>query len=152
MSIPSGDCKCIKCGITKDNIKFPYCKSRLDSYGFYIRNNRTCKKCIAENNKAVREIRKYNPIPELGTPCECCNKPIMEKSNFQLDHDHKDNTFRGYICRKCNIGIGNLGDDEEGLLRALRYILKIKIVKKRFKLTKIMKNGVCIKRTIKRIN
>ena len=122
MSIPKGKCICIQCKTEKDNKNFPYSKSRLTKEGFYTRNNRTCNDCITHNNYVINKIRKNHPRPALLTPCECCGKCIIKKNDFQLDHDHINNVFRGWICRKCNIGIGNLGDTEESLINALKYI------------------------------
>lgn len=39
-----------------------------------------------------------------------------------MDHDHDTETFRGWICEKCNIGIGKLGDTLEGLTKAVEYL------------------------------
>ena len=32
--------------------------------------------------------------------------------------------YRGFLCHFCNTGIGKLGDDIEGVTRALRYLEK----------------------------
>lgn len=42
---------------------------------------------------------------------------------FAVDHDHKTGELRGLLCRSCNVGIGNLGDDPERLLNAVTYLL-----------------------------
>lgn len=142
MSIPTGTCICIQCNIEKDNTTFPYMKSRLTANGFYTRNNKTCKDCLYENNKILNKIKKDNPRPELGTPCECCNRPIINSRDFQCDHDHETNEFRGWLCRKCNTGMGLLGDDVEGLLRALRYLgHNVAIQNKEYRWVKIYKKG-----------
>lgn len=41
---------------------------------------------------------------------------------MQLDHDHETGMFRGWLCHRCNTGIGSLGDSAEGLENALRYV------------------------------
>lgn len=55
-----------------------------------------------------------------GGKCAVCGK----KSHYALvvDHDHSTGKFRGLLCRSCNVAIGNLGDDADGLRRALRYL------------------------------
>lgn len=56
--------------------------------------------------------------------CECCGTPIKDcpKQILVMDHDHDTETFRGWICEKCNIGIGKLGDTLEGLTKAVEYL------------------------------
>ena len=128
MSIPPGNCICIQCNTEKDNNEYPYSK-RLTKEGFYTRNNRTCKDCCKYNINILNDIKKDNPRPPLGTPCECCNRPIIKSGDFQCDHNHETNEFRGWLCRKCNTGMGLLGDDVEGLLRALKYLGQDIIIK-----------------------
>jgi len=150
MSIPKGTCICIQCNEEKDNIEYPYMKNRKTKKGFYTRNNKTCKECIKYNNSIIRDLRKNHERPELGTPCECCERPIVKYNDFQLDHDHINNCFRGWICRKCNTGMGNLGDTEESLIRALKYLRKnkrTKIIKKTWRVFK-NKKGEVIKRIL----
>jgi hypothetical protein len=64
------------------------------------------------------------PAPTRPEPsrCECCGNPPHGKQSLHLDHDHAANTFRGWLCMNCNHGIGKLGDDYDGVLRALRYL------------------------------
>lgn len=38
------------------------------------------------------------------------------------DHCHTQNTFRGWLCGKCNAGIGLLGEHKSVLLSALEYL------------------------------
>ena len=51
--------------------------------------------------------------------CECCGRL---HHHLVYDHDHVTRAFRGWICVACNVGLGNLGDDEAGLLRGLAYL------------------------------
>ena len=49
-------------------------------------------------------------------------KRNLDISVWQLDHDHKTEKFRGWLCKKCNTGLGNFGDSIEGLKKAIRYL------------------------------
>jgi len=106
---------CIYCNTSKSLEEFPrhiHYKDNLDS---------RCKECIKEHTKIRNELRKVAPDkPEV---CDCC-KTVPYK--WVLDHDHSNNSFRGWLCDKCNTGIGKLGDDVEGLVRALNYLLSRK--------------------------
>ena len=77
---------------------------------------------------------KYKPgIPEPTRPypnpeiCECCGKLNTAKRGLHLDHDHKNGKFRGWLCTTCNTGIGALGDNIEGVSKALDYILRVSV-------------------------
>jgi hypothetical protein len=41
---------------------------------------------------------------------------------MNIDHDHKTGQVRGLLCSGCNTGLGHLGDDIQGLKRALEYL------------------------------
>jgi hypothetical protein len=53
--------------------------------------------------------------------CPVC-PPGSPEVPLCLDHDHKTGELHGWLCRKCNMGIGLLGDSALGLQRALDYI------------------------------
>ncbi len=67
---------------------------------------------------AHSELNKLFEAPPPGTPCGCCERarPLL------LDHDHRTNMFRGWLCRECNSGLGFLGDNLEGVGRAFQYL------------------------------
>ena len=41
-----------------------------------------------------------------------------------MDHNHDKKTFRGWVCRKCNLGMGNFADDPDLILKAAEYLVK----------------------------
>jgi len=41
-----------------------------------------------------------------------------------FDHDPQTADFRGWICSKCNVAIGTLGDNIAGLCNAILYLNK----------------------------
>ena len=77
-----------------------------------------CRTCIDESEIILRRLKKENPQPPAGTPCECCGR--IDKLFY--DHDHSSKKLRGFCCRSCNSGIGLLGDSEQGLRQALAYL------------------------------
>jgi hypothetical protein len=75
-----------------------------------------CNKCrlrVAIQHAALKKI--YTTPPAM---CQCCGAVTQ----LVLDHCHATGNFRGWLCRRCNIGIGGLGDTEFGLQRALDYL------------------------------
>ena len=55
--------------------------------------------------------------------CAICGV-TQEKLNhpLEIDFDRATGKVRGLLCRKCNSGIGHLGEDVERLRRAIRYL------------------------------
>jgi hypothetical protein len=81
-----------------------------------------CKNCVKKQTKVRGRLHKKAPQkPEF---CECCGKVPIK---WCLDHDHADDSFRGWLCDKCNTGIGKLGDNMEGIVCALNYLLQAKL-------------------------
>jgi hypothetical protein len=80
----------------------------------------------ADNLESERARMRKNrglPLPTRMKPalCECCGKQPGKKA-LALDHCHVSNRFRGWLCDRCNAGIGMLGDSIEGLMNAVRYL------------------------------
>lgn len=50
--------------------------------------------------------------------CQICG----EKTSLVLDHCHKTNALRGWLCERCNKGIGLMRDSREILQAAIRYL------------------------------
>jgi hypothetical protein len=63
---------------------------------------------------------------EQGGGCAICGLTENQWKNAPtklcVDHDHDSGLVRGLLCRRCNVGLGALGDSEEGLERALAYL------------------------------
>jgi len=45
-----------------------------------------------------------------------------ESNKLNLDHCHETNTFRGWLCYNCNVGLGKLKDSIEMLRRGIKYL------------------------------
>lgn len=93
------------------------------------RNNKACAGYRARNpdQHTRRWFRNRGYPEELGVRpdrCDCCGQPPTNGKGkvVHLDHDHETGAFRGWLCHGCNTGIGLLGDNVEGLERAIRYL------------------------------
>jgi hypothetical protein len=113
---------CTKCGKRKNPQSFrkhKRQKNELDS---------RCKKCVDKESKIRNELHKV--APEKPEVCPICIK-LPENFNapfkWHLDHDPIEKYFRGWLCERCNLAIGSLGDTIEALTRALNYLLEAKI-------------------------
>lgn len=58
-------------------------------------------------------------IRAQGSSCAICGT-VTER--LCLDHCHKTGKLRGLLCDTCNKALGMLGDDAEGIRRALDYL------------------------------
>ena len=125
--------KCTKCGRGEPEVWF---YSRANKYGkFFVRE--ICNQCYAQQRQSQRVAfkkefgpgRMENMIPLVrppeGTPCGCCGKPMIHSQGSNkmcFDHNPFTDTFRGWICMKCNTALGNLGDTLEAALKAVNYL------------------------------
>ncbi len=77
----------------------------------------------AKDRERWRAARGF-PTPTRPTPesCECCGTKLLGGAQTHLDHCHKTGKFRGWLCNRCNRGLGYFGDCIEGLQRAIEYL------------------------------
>ena len=71
-------------------------------------------------------LDEYNQmLVNQNFKCACCGTSTPQgKGIFHVDHCHKTGNIRGLLCHLCNTGIGKLGDDLPGLLKAVKYLEK----------------------------
>jgi len=82
---------------------------------YYLQNG--CRECHTILYKEQRDTRKKAPPkPER---CASCHKKVEK---LQVDHIHGSTIFRGWLCKHCNMGIGALGDNLEGVLQAAVFL------------------------------
>ena len=103
------------------------CNAKLPISAFRVRSDsgrkgyrvKSCRSCEQKESQELLELhKKAPPKPPL---CDCCNKPT-EPDFMRLDHCHERLEVRGWLCNTCNGGIAFLGDDIEGLEKALAYM------------------------------
>lgn len=91
-----------------------------------------CKKCNQKLSKLRKELKEIYGMPEDGYKCPICGgseEDVAGKGNktngaWVLDHCHETDTFRGWLCHKCNRGIGCFNDNLERLNKAISYLNK----------------------------
>jgi hypothetical protein len=65
------------------------------------------------------ETMAGRPRPEV---CDACGGPPDPKRGLHFDHCHTHGHFRGWLCRSCNLALGNVGDDPARLLKLVAYL------------------------------
>ena len=99
---------------------------------YYERNKQTILERHRENNYNVSPARYAELLLLQGGCCAICGVHYTKTTfPFSVDHDHSccDGDFscgecvRGLLCRRCNVGIGNLMDNVVNLRRAITYLL-----------------------------
>jgi hypothetical protein len=123
---------CTKCGIHKSLNCYNGNTSGRDAFdksGYRLRRPECedCTKKASQGKTEAQQIAKKEGIPfkaPEGTTCEICKKAATKGNGLVFDHCHKKNVFRGYVCNSCNRSLGVLGDDIQGLIIAMNYLLK----------------------------
>ena len=106
--------ECNECHKILPTMAFTSAHIRGDG-AFYFR--KICRQCHTIHEKEKREARKNAPPkPER---CVCCHKKTKK---LEVDHLHGTFTFRGWLCKSCNTGIGKLRDNLEGVLQGAIYL------------------------------
>lgn len=95
----------------------------------------SCKECL-NNRRAANQfqavlkqhgltLQRYNELlaSQNGT-CAICGSSDKGHRNrfFNIDHCHKSGEVRGLLCPRCNLAIGNFGDDIPLMQAAIKYI------------------------------
>lgn len=59
-------------------------------------------------------------LPPNNGRCQICDE--TSDRLLHLDHDHETGVIRGWLCQKCNRGLGLFQDSPERLKQALTYL------------------------------
>lgn len=74
----------------------------------------------------VTRRKKAGMVDPTGSvdfgPCEICGQIPSAGLSNRLDHDHQTGKVRGWLCNKCNRGLGFFGDDLVTINRAANYL------------------------------
>ena len=123
----------------------PYCAECCRAYArahhqkHKDRHNAERRELRKKNPERVAQWDKKNARRKRGqieqptrpkpTHCECCGRLPTNcgagKNVLVEDHCHETGKFRGWLCNRCNTGIGQLGDTHEGVLKALEYLATV---------------------------
>lgn len=114
--------KCSQCQLEK-----PIGAFSRDSGANYRRHE--CRDCARKNTRIINQIKKCVPPPGSNYQCPICHRTQEDikqirpnkKGIWNADHDHKTGKFRGWLCYKCNLGLGNFSSVDD-LRSAVKYL------------------------------
>ena len=114
---------CNKC-----NTLLPLSNFSAHSGGNYLRPE--CKKCNNELSKIRNYLRAIHGEPTKNYRCPIClgseedvkGKGNTKNGSWVLDHCHETESFRGWLCHKCNRALGGFDDNIDILNRAINYL------------------------------
>ncbi len=95
-----------------------------------------CAKCMKADQKEKGRNRRYSwtygltvaeydeMLEHQAYGCAICGTTVPggKGNHFRVDHDHTTGTVRGLLCNSCNMGIGQLGDNSDRLIKAANYL------------------------------
>ncbi len=133
--------KCTICGITKPITQFHKCSRNPDRLRFRCKlcANKTDREYYASSQKrrfsrfTLCLMRRHGVTSEQYSAtlklqngvCAICRGLNPNKNRrLAFDHCHTTGQFRGLLCGKCNIGIGQFNDNPDLLRKAALYIEK----------------------------
>jgi hypothetical protein len=119
----------------KDGIR-PHCidcrrKYEVENYHEH-KHKRPYNYEIDKNSKLKRiygiSYSEYLTMLEAQNGCcaICGTNDTGKRKAFAVDHNHTTGKVRGLLCGNCNLGIGNLKEDEGIMLRAMEYLRNTK--------------------------
>ncbi len=133
---------CSKCGKNLPLNEDYFNKNQSSNLGAGKYFRPECKKCykamvdgknLAYQNSGKPERPDYGydkkkRRTEDGYPCDNCGRTSYARK-IGFDHCHETLTHRGWLCDACNRSLGILGDNVEGLSKALSYISGVEFEK-----------------------
>jgi hypothetical protein len=84
-----------------------------------------CNRCYRVNAREQRANGRYRHravSPGKDEKCAICGGTSGKRLSY--DHCHRTGKFRGWLCTRCNAGIGFFKDDLVLLASAIRYLTK----------------------------
>tara|TARA_R110000868_G_scaffold238623_1_gene493102 strand:- start:85 stop:519 length:435 start_codon:yes stop_codon:yes gene_type:complete len=91
---------------------------------------RKCRTCSRNQSALLKHLKKKHLYPADDYVCTICERGIDEigrkgqkrLQNWVVDHCHDTETFRGWLCHHCNVGLGSFADNLDRLKRAATYL------------------------------
>ena len=104
--------ECRHCGHKTRNLSW---SAKAGKYNHYTE----CQPCIDFKTRYGFKLTKSDRKLLNSRPwCQICES----LDDLHIDHNHKTNEIRGYLCGACNRGLGLFRENIQNLTAAIRYI------------------------------
>jgi hypothetical protein len=114
----AGLARCYGCTKWKPQGDFARDKSRPTGF------TSICKPCVGLRVAVCRygiSLEAMAALPGADGACPLCER-VGQK--MHIDHCHDTEKVRGFLCSRCNVGLGQFEDSVALLLRAVAYLEK----------------------------
>lgn len=123
-----GACKHCKRENEREFKKTPKEKARLKIYRakVYVKNKDKFKDDQRRRRYGITREQFDKMLKNQEGQCDICYAPFdcsSKNSSPHIDHDHETGAIRGLLCHKCNMCIGQMGDDTTVLGNAVGYLI-----------------------------
>lgn len=110
----------------KDKVR-DYRLKNIEKYREYhrkwVKKNPDRKLELRINSKYNLSLHDYRTmLQNQKFACAICEIEFDNTQRACVDHCHDTGEVRGLLCKNCNSGIGLLGDNEQSLRKALKYV------------------------------
>lgn len=110
--------RAVRARYTKDEIK-------KKNKAFRKRHPHDKKDRALKSSFGISLIQYNLMLTEQGNACKICGiDQAFCNRKLAVDHNHQTGEIRGLLCGKCNLGIGNLNDDPNLILKAANYLME----------------------------
>lgn len=123
--------RCRDCEVVKSIEEFPLKGGDTSLRRSYCRECANKQRAAHKRKNLFREYgitgEQYDEILlSQNGKCAVCGsedgKGQLKHQPLVIDHCHQSGVVRGLLCTKCNLGIGNFGDDIDRLKRVVEYL------------------------------
>ena len=135
--------KCVTCGELKPVSCFYKRSASKDGISYKCKHcDLSAQKKYKSSGKSISNHRKYKygltdeeflaTLSKQNNECAICGIELDFKSGtrkhhigkLNIDHCHTTGKVRGFLCMKCNAGLGMFNDDFKTVYRAYKYLSK----------------------------
>lgn len=112
---------------------FPDCETLVEDDPTWRKYVGLCARCHRRINALAKghgiTVGQYRSLfMRQDGACGGCQRQFTAERRPNVDHCHDSGKVRGLLCHPCNVGLGQLGDDAEGLRRLIKYLDRAQVI------------------------